>query len=340
MIDLRSDTVTRPTDGMRRAMAEAEVGDDVYGEDPSVNRLQAEAAERMGTEAALFMPSGTMCNQVAIAVLSQPGTDVLAAGRAHVVRYEMAGAARNAGVQLKGLPDDAGFFTGADVDAALESSAHHQPPVSLVCIENTAQAGGGRPWRAGELADVAASAARHSLPVHCDGARIFNAAAAVGIEPRGLVEGCTTVMFCLSKGLGGPVGSVLCGPAGAIDEARQERRRLGGAMRQAGVLAAAGLYALEHHIERLAEDHARARRLADGVAECFPGSIDPDGVETNMVCCDASAFPEKFLARLADRGVLAGMLDPDTLRFTTHLDVDDDSVEATLTALADIARKG
>lgn len=339
-IDLRSDTVTRPTAAMRAAIAEAEVGDDVYGEDPTVNRLQELAAERLGTEAALLMPSGTMCNQVAVAIQARPGTEALAAARSHVIRYEMAGAARNAGVQMRGLPDDRGYFDGAAVDAALESSAYHHPPISMVCVENTSQAGSGRPWRREEIDDVVRSARRHQLPVHCDGARIFNAAAALGVDVKVLAAPCDTVMFCLSKGLGAPVGSVLTGPADLIREAREQRRRLGGGMRQAGVLAAAGLHALHHHVERLADDHARARRIADAVAERFPGSVDPATIETNMVCCDAGAFPEKFVMRMGERGVRVGMLDPGTVRFCTHLDVDDADVERAIDALDEVAREG
>ena len=339
-VDLRSDTVTRPTPAMRRAIAEAEVGDDVYGEDPTINRLEEVAAARTGKEAALLLPSGTMCNQVAIAVLGRPGTEALAGARAHVIRYEMAGAARNAGIQMRGLPDGAGYFTGADVGQALETSAYHHPVISLVCIENTSQAGSGRPWRPDEVDGVTAVARRAGVPVHCDGARVFNASVALGVDVPTLTGPCDTVMFCLSKGLGAPVGSVLCGPREVIAEARDERRRLGGAMRQAGVLAAAGLHALEHHVECLAEDHVRARVIAEAVAESFPRSVDPATIETNMVCCDADAFPEKFIPRMGERGIRVGMLDPATIRFATHLDVDDRDVGRTLTALAEVAREG
>jgi len=325
---------------MRAAIAEAEVGDDVYGEDPTVNRLQEVAAERLGKQAALFMSSGSMCNQVAIAVQARPGSEALAAGKAHVIRYEMAGAARNAGVQMHGLPDDRGFFTGADVRDAVEQSLYFRPAVSLVCIENTSQAGSGRPWRRAEIDDVADAAAEAGLPVHCDGARIFNAAVAQRVAAASLVERCGTVMFCVSKGLGAPVGSLLCGDADLIAAARDERRRLGGGMRQVGIIAAAGLHALEHHVDRLAEDHERARRIADAVAETFPGSVDPEAIETNMVCCDASAFPDKFVARMGLRGIRVGMLDPQTLRFATHLDVDDADVERALVALAEVAAEG
>ncbi len=338
--DFRSDTVTRPTPEMRRAMAEAEVGDDVYGEDPTINRLEEVAAEMVGKPAAIYMPSGTMCNQTAIALHTRPGSEALAAARAHVIRYEMAGAARNAGVQVKGLPDEQGFFVGDDVRRAVETSAYHQPPVSLVAIENTSQAASGRPWRPPEIDDVTDAAGEAGLPVHGDGARIFNAAVALDVPAADLAHRCDSVMFCVSKGLGAPVGSLLCGTAEFIGRAREERRRLGGAMRQAGIIAAGGLYALEHHVERLVDDHVRARRIAEVVADRFAGSIDPATVETNMVCCDASAFPEKFLSRLADRGILAGMLDPQTIRFATHLDVDDADVDRLISAIDEIVGEG
>lgn len=334
--DFRSDTVTQPTPEMRRAMAAAEVGDDVYGEDPTINRLEEVAAEMVGKAAAVYMPSGTMCNQAAIALHTRPGSEALGAARAHVIRYEMAGAARNAGVQVKGLPDDGGFFVGEDVSRAVETSVYHQPPISLVAIENTSQVASGRPWRRAEVDDVAGAAGEAGLPVHCDGARIFNAAVALGAPAAELADPCASIMFCVSKGLGAPVGSLLCGPAEFVDRAREERRRLGGAMRQAGIIAAGGVYALEHHVERLADDHVRARRIAEVVADRFPGSVDPATVESNMVCCDASAFPEKFLARLADRGIRVGMLDPQTVRFATHLDVDDTDVDRLITAIDEI----
>ncbi|HVM41359.1 MAG TPA: GntG family PLP-dependent aldolase [Acidimicrobiia bacterium] len=339
-VDLRSDTVTRPTPGMRRAMAEAEVGDDVYGEDPTVLRLETLAAERVGKEAALFVPSGTMGNQIALRLFGVRGSEVLCGRRAHVMRFEAAGAAANAGVQLHGLPDHAGCFRGADVEAALEASHYHRPAVSLVCIENTSQAAGGRPWRAAEVAEVGEVAERHGLPLHCDGARIFNAAVALGVQASTLTEPCTTVMFCVSKGLGAPVGSLLCGPSDVVLAGREERHRLGGAMRQAGVIAAAGIVALETGVERLADDHRRAQRLASVLAELWLGSIDPATVETNMVCASTAALPEKLVPRLAERGILAGFLDPATTRFVTHRDVDDDDLERAVTALAGIAAEG
>jgi len=326
-IDLRSDTVTTPTPAMRQAMAAAEVGDDLYGEDPSVNRLQELAATRVGKEAALYVPSGTMGNQIALRVLARPGTEVVCSDRAHLRQYEAAAAARNAGVQFRNLADDDGMFTGADVDLALAGADHHLPPVSMVAVENTHMPSGGRPWSTVALDDVAAACARHRVPLHCDGARIFNAAVALDVPAAELAAPATTVMFCLSKGLGAPVGSLLCGPADVIAAARAERSRLGGGMRQAGIIAAAGIVALESMIDRLADDHARAERLAVALADRFPGSVTIPPVMTNIVCFHLAAVPEKFLDQLEARGVRAGTIDQATGRLCTHKDVDDHDID-------------
>jgi threonine aldolase len=332
-VDLRSDTVTTPTAEMRAAMADAEVGDDAYGEDPTVNRLQALSAALLGTEAALFVPSGTMANQLALRVLGRPGTEIVCGQRAHVYRYEGAAAAGSAGVQLRPLSDRGGKLSADAVARAVADQAHHLPPLSAVAIENTHMPENGRPWRMAELEALVAVATRHGLPVHCDGARIWNAAVATGLSPAALARGTTTVMFCLSKGLAAPVGSVLCGPAAVVSEARAQRARLGGGMRQAGVIAAAGVVALETMVERLADDHARARRLAGALADRFPGCVDPDAVETNIVCADAAALPSGFVARLGERGVLAGTIDAGTVRFVTHKDVDDEGLARVIAAL-------
>lgn len=338
-VDLRSDTVTRPTPEMRRAMAEAEVGDDAYGEDPTVNRLESLTAALLGKESALFTPSGTMANQLALRVLGRPGTEVLCGERAHVYRYEQAAAAGNAGVQLRALPDRGGVLGRDDIERALLAQHHHLPEVSALAIENTHMPESGRPWRLDELRAVLAVARRSGLPVHCDGARLWNAAVALGVAPRELVEDVDTVMCCLSKGLSAPVGSLLCGPRDVIARARAERSRLGGGMRQAGVLAAAGIVALETMVERLADDHERARALAVTLAEAFPGSVDPGAVETNIVCVRAEALPADVLAQLAARDVLAGTIDPDTVRFVLHADVDDQGLahaQRAVVALADL----
>jgi threonine aldolase len=337
IVDLRSDTVTTPTPEMRRAMADAEVGDDAYGEDPTVRRLESLAAGLLGKEAALYVPSGTMANQLALRVLGRPGTEVLCGERSHVYRYEHAAAAGNARVQLRPLPDADGTLHADDVARAAAGPGHHLPEISAMFLENTHMPASGRPWRLAELHPVTTVARAHGFAVHCDGARIWNAAIAVGVSPGELAAGTDTVMFCLSKGLSAPVGSVLCGPRSVIAEARAERSRLGGAMRQAGVIAAAGVVALETMVERLADDHARARRLADALAELFPGSVDPAAVETNIVCARADAFPADLLERLVADGVRAGTIDVDTVRFVTHHDVDDAGIARAIDALRRIA---
>jgi threonine aldolase len=339
-VDLRSDTVTTPTAAMRMAMAEAEVGDDGYGEDPTVNRLESLAAALLGKEAAVLTPSGTMANQVALRVLGRPGTEALCGERSHVFRYEAAAAAGNAGVQLRPLPDLDGRIDPMSVDAAAADQAHHLPVISLVAIENTHMPANGRPWRVEEVAAVADVASRQGLALYCDGARIWNAAVALDVPPADLASRADAVMFCLSKGLGAPVGSLLCGAAELIDEARDERRRLGGRMRQAGVLAAAGLVALEQMVERLADDHSRARRLADTVADRFAGSVVPEEVETNIVCVPLDRLPDKIVERLADHGVRCGTIDSRTVRFVTHKDVDDDDLARAIAALDVVAETG
>jgi len=332
LVDLRSDTVTTPTPEMRRAMADAEVGDDVYGEDPTVNRLQSLAAALMGKEAGLYVPSGTMANQVAARVLGRPGTELLCPDGAHVYRHEAAAAAMNAGMQCRLLPDEGGLFTAGAVRDALEIRGYHRPEVSLLWIENTLMPSNGRPWTAAEVAAVAGVARETGLRVHCDGARIWNASVALGVLPRELAASCDTVMFCISKGLSAPVGSVLCGPADLIAEARAHRKRLGGGMRQAGIIAAAGVVALETMVERLADDHLRAERLAVALAERWPGSVDPDAVRTNIVCASASALPESFLERMLESGVALSSIDPYTYRLVTHKDVDDADLSRTISA--------
>jgi threonine aldolase len=332
-VDLRSDTVTTPTPEMRAAMADAEVGDDVYREDPTVNRLESLAAALLGKEAALLTPSGTMANQLALRLLGRPGTEILCGERSHVYRYEGAATAGNAGVQLRPLPDGGGTLDPAAIDAAAADQAHHLPSISAVSIENTHMPESGRPWRESELDAVADVAERHGFAIHCDGARIWNAAIALGVAPLDLTARVDTVMFCLSKGLGAPIGSLLCGPRDVIDAAREQRARLGGGMRQAGVIAAAGIVGLESMVDRLAEDHARARRLATAIAERWPGSVDPATVETNIVCAAADRLPDKVVERLEDHGVRCGTLDARTVRFVTHKDIEDADIDRAVAAL-------
>jgi len=339
IVDLRSDTVTRPTPEMRRAMAEAEVGDDAYREDPTVRRLESLSAGLLGMEAGLYVPSGTMANQVALRVLARPGTEVLCGERAHVYRYEHAAAALNAGVQLRPLADADGHLRADHVTRALKGPEHHLPDVSAVFLENTHMPACGRPLRIEEIGAVIAVSRAANVAVHCDGARLWNAAIALATAPSALVEGCDTAMFCLSKGLSAPVGSVLCGSRVVIDDARVQRSRLGGGMRQAGVIASAGIVALETMVERLADDHARARQLADALADAFPGSVDPASVETNIVCAAAAAFPTDLLDALAADGVHAGTIDVDTVRFVTHNDIDDAGLDRAIASLRRIAAR-
>jgi threonine aldolase len=333
VVDLRSDTVTRPTSAMRRAMADAEVGDDDYGEDPTVRTLEEAFAARLGKPAALFVPSGVMANQIALRVLTSPGTAIVAGRRQHVVAYEFGAAALNAGVQFIAVDDADGMVDDGDVRAARQAAEHHQPEVSLVSIENTHMAACGAPWPMDRLEEVATAAT--GIPIHLDGARLFNAEAATGISVARWAAPATTVMCCLSKGLCAPVGSLLAGPDDVIAQGRVERKRLGGGMRQAGVLAAPGLLALGPMVERLPEDHARAARLAEAVAERWPDcGLNPARVQTNIVTF-RHGQTDKLIAHLADQGVLAGTIAPDTMRFVTHHDIDDAGLARAIGALAD-----
>jgi threonine aldolase len=331
-VDLRSDTVTSPTAAMRAAMAEAEVGDDLSGEDPTVNRLQSLAAALLGTEAALYVPTGVMANQLAIRAHTRPGTEVVCAPRAHVYAYEDGGAARNAGVQMRPIDQ------WSQLAHAIEGAHHHLPAVSLVSIENTYMPEQGRPLAASEVQTIVDTAHRYGVPVHCDGARIWNASIALGVSPSALIGDCDSVMFCLSKGLSAPIGSVLCGSVDFIDAARADKHRLGGGWRQAGIVAAAGVVALETMVDRLADDHSRAHRFATAVASHWPAALDADTVRTNIVCGDLRELPDGIVARLADHQVLCGTIDPVTVRWAFHKDVDDTGLERALGALDAIAK--
>ncbi|MDE3085707.1 MAG: low specificity L-threonine aldolase [Acidobacteriota bacterium] len=333
LVDLRSDTVTTPTPEMRRAMADAEVGDDGYGEDPTVRALEEAYAGRVGKPAAVFVPSGTMANQIALRVLCPPGSLAVAGRHQHVVIYEAGAAAVNAGVQFHLLDDGTdGTFGGDAVRAVRAAAEHHQPPPGLVCLEQTHMPSGGRVWSIDALEDVAGAAA--GLALHMDGARLFNAEVATGVPAATFAGFATTVMTCLSKGLAAPVGSVLAGPSDVVAEGRVVRKRLGGAMRQAGVVAAAGLVGLETMVERLADDHRRARRLAETVADRWPDAgCDPSAVATNIVVFrhpDTSGL----LGQLRARGVLADTIAPGVVRLVTHKDVDDDGLARAARALA------
>ena len=332
-IDLRSDTVTRPTPEMRRAMAEAEVGDDVYGEDPTVNRLEQKTAQLVGMEAALFVPSGTMGNEIAIQLLTARGDEVLCERRSHVVRYELAGMSVLSGVMPRTLDAPGGHLSPDQVRAAAAGPrAYYRSEVSLVVLENTHNLGGGTVQGVAEQRAVIAAARECGFKIHLDGARLWNAAVALGVSPATLVAGVDTVMVCLSKGLCAPVGSLLASTRERIDAARRVRKLLGGGMRQAGVLAAAGLVALETLVPRLAEDHANARLLGEALARGRGVRLAP--VETNIVVgvLEGRTAPEA-VAALRERGVLTTAMDAHTLRLATHRDVSRQDCERAAAAI-------
>jgi threonine aldolase len=334
-IDLRSDTVTQPTEAMREAIAHAVVGDDGWGEDPTVSELEAAYARIVGKEAALFVPSGVMANQIAIRVLSSPGDQVLTGEHGHVVGFELGASARNSAIQFGLLPDEFGVLRSSDVAAAIDAQRDHHLHVALLCVENTHMFAGGVPMTSAQFDDIADAAG--DVAIHLDGARLFNAAVATGETPAALAARASTVMSALSKGLCAPVGSLLAGSSGFIDSARVERKRLGGAMRQAGFLAAAGLVALESMIERLRIDHDRARRLADVVALRFPESnFDPARCRTNIVAFDHSRARE-LIAQLSERGVHGAVLSPSRARFVTHANLNDHDIDTACQVLREFS---
>jgi threonine aldolase len=326
MIDLRSDTVTHPTDSMRKAMARAEVGDDVYREDPTINRLEERAAGLMGREAAVYVPTGTMGNQIAIHLHTHPGSEVVAEAGSHIFNFEMGAMAALSGALPRPIATTDGILEPEQVDAAIQPPAGYRTPTSLVVLENSHNLAGGRitpPAQMAALLRVARS--------HLDGARIHNAAAALGMSAAELSAGCDTVMFCLSKGLGAPVGSLLVGNADAVEEARRIRKMFGGGMRQAGIIAAAGLVALDEVLPMLGEDNRRAHDLGAGLAS-IPGVVlDPDTVETNIVFFslaeDAAMDAGTLATHLADEGVLCHPLGGDSIRMVTHYHISDEDIE-------------
>ena len=330
MIDLRSDTVTHPTRSMREAMATAEVGDDVYGEDPTVNRLEERAAELMGRAAAVYVPTGTMGNQIAIHIHTHPGSEVVAEAGAHVFNFEMGAMAAISGALPRPVETADGILDPEQVETAIQPSAGYRTPTSLLVLENSHNLAGGRVTPPARMTELVAVARRHGLPVHLDGARIHNAAAALGVTAAELADGCDTVMFCLSKGLGAPVGSMLVGDNDTITEARRVRKMLGGGMRQAGIIAAAGLIALDEVLPMLTDDNRRARDLAVGLAG-IPGIVlDPETVETNIVffslADDAPMDAAELAARLAANGVLCHPLGRDSIRMVTHYHISDEDI--------------
>lgn len=334
-IDLRSDTVTRPTPAMRRAMAEAEVGDDVLGDDPTVIRLQERVAEIMGKEAACFVPSGTMANQTAIRAQTEGGDEVIAHADSHIINYETGAPAALSGVMIRTAAGDRGLFDADQVEALARPDSVHFPRTRLVVIENTQNRGGGAVWPLAQVERVARKARDLGLRVHLDGARLWNACAVTGHSPVDYARHADTVSCCFSKGLGSPAGSAVAADKATIARVFRFRKMFGGAMRQAGILAAAALHALDHHRERLTEDHANARRLAEGVAS-IPGLTVPLKVETNMVFIDLDpsiGAPAQFCQRLKAQGVLMLPTAPRRVRAVCHLDVTTEMIERAIAAV-------
>ena len=331
MIDLRSDTLTQPTPAMRTAIAEAVVGDEQKREDPTVISLEERAAALLGQDAAVFVPTATMANQIALRTLTEPGDEVIADGAAHIFRYELGGPAVHSGLVMKSLETEDGRFSAAQVREAVSPRGDlHVAPTRLVCVENTHNGGGGRVWPLEHMRAVTAEARSHGLATHLDGARLLNAAVASGIPADDYGREFDTVSLCLSKGLGCPLGALIAGSEERMARARRFKHLFGGAMRQAGIVAAAGLYALDHHVGRLADDHANARRLAEGLAEAgMP--VDLDRVETNFVLVDVGALglgADDAVARIRADGVLLSFaVRNDVLRAVTHLDISADDVE-------------
>jgi threonine aldolase len=336
-IDLRSDTVTRPTDGMRRAMALAEVGDDQYGEDPTTNRLQERIAELLGKEAAIFMPSGTMANQTALKLLTRPGDDVIVGHEAHMVWHESGAGAANSGVQFTAI-GQGGTFTAAELLAAIKPPNHTvMPPTTLVAVENTHNRGGGVVFRQAEVLAISKAAHERGLRTLCDGARLFNASVATGMSLVELAAPFDVVTVALSKGLGCPVGSLVAGSRDDMVRAKRIRRMFGGAMRQSGILAAAGLYALDNHVTRLSEDHANARLIGERLAGARPIILDLKTVQSNIVVFrlkEGAADAATVVARAKEEGILVNAFAARTVRAVTHLNVTREECERGADVLA------
>ncbi len=323
-IDLRSDTVTRPVPEMRQVMAEAAVGDDVFGDDPTVNALQSRVARMTGKEAALFTTSGTMANVLAILAHTQPGDEVIVEREGHTFNYEVGAPAVLGGVQLHALTGIRGILDAAQIESAIRPDDVHTPPTRLILLENTHNRGGGKIYPIEKIAAIRQLALKNDIRMHLDGARIFNASVATGIKVSEYASHFDSLMFCFSKGLGAPIGSILAGETKFIKRAHRFRKMLGGGMRQVGMLAAAASYALDHHIERLAEDHANARLLAEGLAKIGGFKVDPESVDTNIVVFDVSTHHHSvkdIVQSLKDAGVLMIPFGRSCVRAVTHLDV-------------------
>jgi threonine aldolase len=335
-VNLFSDTQTRPSAGMRRAMADAEVGDEQRGDDPTVNRLQERVATLLGHEAALFLPTGTMCNQIGVRLHVRPGDELILHRTSHPIVAEGGGAAAHSGAMIHALDGEGGMFSADDVEGALRPPGNRYFPRSrLVAVEQTTNMGGGRVWPLERVRGVLEVARANGLRAHLDGARLLNAVVASGVPAADYASGFDTAWIDFSKGLGGPAGACLAGSRETIEEAWRYKQMMGGALRQAGILAAAGLYGLEHNVDRLAEDHANARALADGLAELPGVSLDPSTVETNIVIFDVPDAA-RVVGELWERGVELTPLGPTRLRAVTHLDVDRAGIERALEAFREI----
>ncbi|MEA2477577.1 MAG: threonine aldolase [Actinomycetota bacterium] len=341
LIDLRSDTVTKPTPEMRRAMAAAEVGDDVFGDDPTVNALQEHAAGLLGKEAGLFVPTGSMGNQVSLGSLARPGDEIVCEAGAHFLHYEGGSVAAHLGLMMRPLPGDAGVITADQVGAAARPGSEHNPRTAVVAIENTHNSAGGRIFPLDEARAISKVCEELDVAVHLDGARIFNASAATGIAASEWAACADTITFCFSKGLGAPIGSMVCSTADVIADARKLRKRLGGGMRQVGVIAAAARVALDTGVDRLADDHANARKLARGLAELNESAVELDSVETNMVYLNLTPFAKtgpQVADELLVEGVLTLGMAPDLMRLVTHRDVSETDIDRALEAFGKVLK--
>jgi len=342
IIDLRSDTVTRPTAEMREAMAKAQVGDDCYGEDPTLNELETYAAEKVGKESAVFVPSGTMGNLMALMTHTHKGDEVIMDARAHIYEYEVGGFSAVAGLSPRLVQTNLGVMTPENLHSALRAPYSAFPPTTLLCLENTNNHAGGAVMSLAQMADVAAVARQHNLAIHLDGARVFNAAVALDVDVGQITQYVDSVMFCLSKALSAPVGSMLAGTRDFIERARKNRRMLGGGLRQAGVLAAAGLVALKTMTARLQDDHDNAKTLAKGLAGIEGVGVDLASVQTNMVNVDLRGLgmdSAEFLAELGQRGIKANPRGPDRIRLVTHRHITPARVQRTVEAIREIAAR-
>lgn len=338
-VDLRSDTVTQPTDEMRAVMSTAQVGDDVFGEDSTVIELEERMASLLGKEAGLFVPSGTMSNAIAIRCHTQPGDEIITEEKSHIYVYEGGGYAALSGCSVALVSSDLGIMDVSDVESKIRKSAHgksHYPNGTLVCMENTANRGGGTCYTQEQIDDIAQMAISKDCAVHMDGARLFNAIIASGLEPARVVRDCDTISICISKGLGAPVGGVLVGSKEVIEQAHRWRKMFGGGMRQAGILAAAGLYALDHHIERLAEDHFRARQLAEGLVGTTGIDLNINSVQTNMVYIKTEDLADNIVKLLAAELIDVLAIGTHLIRMVTHLHIDDEDIERIVSAFKKI----